>query len=112
MRMTTGLALGLLVLMGHAAAGNAARGYLKLASAYEADCVLLQGRMRQLVNTSPDRAIEAYLYRYMGKHSNLGAGSKSFRPGASPLILDVRTSPVAVCRTGRSSKPSFRNKAL
>jgi hypothetical protein len=85
--MTTGLTLGLLVLTVHAAAGNAARGYLKLASAYEADCVILQGRMRQLVNTSPDRAIEVYLYRYMGETQQPGRRVEIVPPGGKSINL-------------------------
>jgi hypothetical protein len=86
-RVIMPLAFAALALSTHAVAGEHARDYLKFAASYEADCVMLQGEMRQLKNTHPERAIEAYIYRYMGEIQQPGRRVEIVPPGGKPLNL-------------------------
>jgi hypothetical protein len=70
-----------------AVADDAARSYLKLATANDADCVALQGQMRQLINTHSERAIEAYLYRRMGDVVQPGRMVETVPPGGKRINL-------------------------
>ncbi|MDQ3797616.1 MAG: hypothetical protein M3294_08670 [Pseudomonadota bacterium] len=68
-------------------AGDAARDHLNFMSSFESKCVILQGEMRQLINTHPKRAIEVYLYRYMGKTQQPGRLVETVPAGKKPIDL-------------------------
>lgn len=76
-----------LAVVAQAAAAENARDYLKLAASNDADCVMFEGKMRQLVNKHPERAIKVYIYRYMGDIQQPGRGVETVPPGGKPIDL-------------------------
>lgn len=85
--MRAAKALVLLLLVAQAASGDAARDYIKLVAANDADCVALQGQMRQVINTHDERAIEVSLDRRMGETVQPGRLVEVVRPGKKPVDL-------------------------
>ncbi|MDQ3732084.1 MAG: hypothetical protein M3329_09055 [Pseudomonadota bacterium] len=68
-------------------AADKARDYLEFAASNAAACVMFQGKMRQLVNKHLERAIEVYIYRYMGDIQQPGRGVETVPPGGKPVDL-------------------------
>jgi hypothetical protein len=87
MRTAKALAPCLLWLSMQAVASEDARDYLKFAASYEADCVMLQGEMRQLLNKHPKRPIAVYLYRQVGDTQQPGRREETVPPGGKPINL-------------------------
>ncbi|MGH8500906.1 MAG: hypothetical protein ACREVE_00270 [Gammaproteobacteria bacterium] len=85
--MRNATALVLLSWFAQAAADDAARDYIKLIAANDADCVMLQGRMRQVINTHAGRAIEVSLERRMGQTVQPGRVVETAPPGGEPVDL-------------------------
>jgi len=85
--LRTATALVLLLWSAQAVADDAARDYIKLIAANDADCVMLQGQMRQVINTHARRAIEVSLERRMGETAQPGRVVETAPPGRKPVDL-------------------------
>lgn len=61
--------------------------YVEFAFDFHAQCVSRNGKMQQLVNAHPDRAIKVYLYRYFGGKRQPGRTAHTLKAGAGPEDL-------------------------
>lgn len=91
-----------------ATANDTAREYLELKSAHDADCLIFKGKMRQLDSTHTDRAIEAYLYRYMGETQQPGRRVEVIQPDGKPLDLGCTRTADGLSQEWNIIKADFR----
>ncbi|MES1924751.1 hypothetical protein [Salinisphaera sp. T31B1] len=61
--------------------------FLEFSSTLTADCMLHRSQLRQIANTSADRAIRVVLWSYTGKTRSQGSSTKTLQPGAAPVPL-------------------------